>query len=312
MSKKNRSFFIDTDAGTDDAIALIMAMRYPDINIVGISTSGGNVPLDCVVQNVLYVREMCEHSAPVYVGAAQPLHRILGTADFIHGKDGLGDIGLKLEGRNPNEGAADDMLIEALIAHEGELEIVCLGPLTNLALVERKSPGVLKKAKKVYIMGGLVTLPGNVTPMSEYNIWADPEAADEVFASGAEMMMIGWDTTLCSSDISIAEMADIRAMETDFSRFAADIQKVRIEWMDEHLEETTVNLADPLAMAVAMDHSLIESRDQYEMTVRCGQDEDPYRGYIEAKKVKNKRRGIDFIHQANRQRYIDLIRFCLS
>jgi len=84
-----RNIWIDTDAGTDDAVAIIMAMKSEEINIVGISTSGGNVPLDCVVQNVLYIKELCKSDTPVYIGARQPLERILDTADFIHGKDGF-------------------------------------------------------------------------------------------------------------------------------------------------------------------------------------------------------------------------------
>ena len=197
MSNATRKFFIDTDAGTDDAIALIMAMKHPQVDIVGISTSGGNVPLDCVVQNVLYIRELCDHSAPVYIGAEKPMTRTLDTADFIHGKDGLGDIGLDLKGRIPNKGDARDHLIQALKSHKGELELVCLGPLTNLGLIEQKEPGILSLAKRIYVMGGLITLPGNVTPMSEYNIWADPEAAQVVLQTQAKFTMIGWDSTCC-------------------------------------------------------------------------------------------------------------------
>jgi len=117
---------------------------------VGISTSGGNVPLDYVVQNVLYIRELCDDKSPVYRGASQPLSRVLGTADFIHGKDGLGDIGLDLTGRVCDDGLASDQLIKSILTHPGEIELVCLGPLTNIALAERQHPGILDLAKRHY------------------------------------------------------------------------------------------------------------------------------------------------------------------
>ena len=311
MSKDLRKFFIDTDAGTDDAIALIMAMRHPQIDIVGVSTSGGNVPLDCVVQNVLYIRELCDHDAPVYVGAAKPIMRILDTADFIHGKDGLGDIGLDLTGRIPEEGDAQDHLITSLKEHAHELEIICLGPLTNLALIEQREAGILSLAKRIYIMGGLVTLPGNVTPMSEYNIWADPEAAQIVLKTDAQFTMIGWDSTLASSAFSIEEVEEFRDIGTDLATFAADIQKVRIKWMHDNEEEVAVNLADPLAMAVALDPSLIERKEYFIMSVRGGAHEDPYRGFIDAE-LTSDTKAVQFIHSVDRDRYAKLLKSSLT
>lgn len=311
MTKTPRKFFIDTDAGTDDAVALIMAMRCPQIDIVGISTSGGNVPLDCVVQNVLYIRELCGHTAPVYVGAAKPIMRTLDTADFIHGKDGLGDIGLDLSGRSPEEGGAQLQLALSLKKHAGDIEIVCLGPLTNLALIEQKEPGILSLAKRIYIMGGLVTLPGNITSMSEYNIWADPEAAQIVLQSDARFTMIGWDTTCASSAFSVEEIEAFRDIDTGFAHLVADIQRVRIKWMHEHKEESAVNLADPLAMAVAMDKSLIERKEYFTMSVRGGAHEDPYRGFIDATPTSDDR-GVEFIHIVDRERYINLLKSSMT
>lgn len=301
-----RKFFIDTDAGTDDAIAIIMAMKQPDIEVVGITTSGGNVPLDCVVQNVLYIREICNYATKVFVGAAQPISRILGTADFIHGKDGLGDIGLDLKGRIPEAGNGPEELARCLSEHPNEIELICLGPLTNMALADQHRPGVLKLAKRIYIMGGLVDLPGNVTPLAEYNIWADPEAANVVFSSGATMSMIGWDTTIKSGDVTIEEMKEIRKMNTPLSIFAADIQRVRIQWMEEEGHEVHVYLADAVAMAAAIDDGLVTNRENFTMTVGEGDDEDPNRGFITC--VKSETEGsIDFIHTLDRTGFMDMM-----
>lgn len=311
MSESTRKFFIDTDAGTDDAVALIMAMRHPDIDIVGISTSGGNVPLDCVVQNVLYIRELCDHTAPVYVGASKPIMRILETADFIHGKDGLGDIGIDLTGRLPEDTDARDQLIASLHAHAGELELICLGPLTNLAEIEQREPGILSLAKRIYIMGGLVTLPGNVTPMSEFNIWADPEAAQIVLQAKAKFTMIGWDTTCASSAFTVEEIAAFKDIGTEIARFAADIQNVRIKWMHEYQEESAVNLADPLAMAVALDPTLIDRKEYFTMTVRGGEHADPHRGFIDAIPTDDTT-AVEFIHTVDRQGYIAMMKSSMT
>jgi len=295
-----RKIWIDCDAGTDDAVALMMAFDQRDIDIIGISTSGGNVPLASVVQNVLYIRELYDHSAPVYIGAAQPIQRILGTADFIHGKDGLGDIGLPLSGRVANEGSAVTELVRALNHHDGALEVVCLGPLTNIALSMQDHPHILNKAHHLWVMGGLVDLPGNVTPRAEYNIWADPEAADIVLSSGARISMIGWDTTLSSASLSLEELAQIRNIGTPLAILVCDMQGVRIEWMKATGEEHAINLADALAMAVVLDQQIVTEQFDCSMKVNGGADDHPDRGFIEVTKGEQ----INYIRQVDRDQYI--------
>ncbi len=308
MNKRN--IWIDTDAGTDDAVALIMAMKHDHINIVGISTSGGNVPLDCVVQNVLYIRDLCHNSSPVYVGAAQPLQRTLGTADFIHGKDGLGDIGLVLQGRIPDDGEAHIQLLKALGTYD-DLEVVCLGPLTNIALTEQAEEGSLSKAKTIYVMGGLVELPGNVTPLAEYNIWADPEAAQIVLHQLDNVIMIGWDTTLLSAPMYAADIEDIRKIGTPLSAFAMDIQQVRLAWMEEHQEETSILLADALAMAVVILPHSISKQASYSMEVLSGQEDETKRGYIVCE-ASDQPTSVTHVSEVDKDLYFQLIRDSLS
>jgi len=307
---KKRNIWIDTDAGTDDAIALIMAMKRDDIRIVGVSTSGGNVPLSCVVQNVLYIKELCDHGAPVYVGAAQPLERILDTADFIHGKDGLGDIGLDLQGRIPDNGEGHIELVKALSTYDN-LEVVCLGPLTNIALAEQAQHGCLAKAKTIFVMGGLVELPGNVTPLAEYNIWADPEAAQAVLHNFNNVTMIGWDTTLKSAPMYGKDMDDIRKIGTPLSSFAMDIQQVRLAWMEEAKEETSLLLADALAMAVVIQPSCVTDQATYTMKVLSGYEDDSKRGFIECKKSEELS-AVLHVSEVDKDIYFQLVRDSLS
>jgi len=188
-----RTFWIDTDTASDDAVALIMAFMNPDIEVVGLSIVAGNVPLDMGVQNALYTAELCAATAPIYVGATKPLSRELGTAQFVHGEDGMGDIGLPLSGRTPTSGNAVDKLIEAIHLHADHIELVTLGPLTNIALALQQDPSIARSVKRCVVMGAVADHIGNVTQVAEFNMWVDPEAVDIVLRSGMHLEFVGWD-----------------------------------------------------------------------------------------------------------------------
>ena len=308
MDKKSRKIWIDTDAGTDDAMAIIMAIRDPNIEIVGISTCGGNVPLDNVVQNVLYLIEKCNSDIPVYVGARQPLERVLDTADFIHGADGLGDIGLPLQGRVAQDISAIAALKNAISKYGPELEIVNLGPLTNLASLIKSVEGPLD-FKHCYIMGGLLDLPGNVTPLAEYNIWADPEAAEIVFQSGMKMTVAGWDTTLSGGWLSIEEWHQIDSIRTPIASVIHDMQQVRMDWQMENESDPRLTWADPCTMAIVLNEAIIEDMAYVDMHVMRGTDDDPNRGFI---KAQPNTEGIRYIKKINREMYKKMIWDSLS
>jgi len=176
--------WIDTDTASDDVVALIVALKHPDIEVVGISVVAGNVPLDMAVQNALITLERCGSRVPVHAGAAAPLCRPLQSAQEVHGNDGMGDIGLDLHGRTPTSYDGIGAMLDAFRAAPGEIELVTLGPLTNVAVAVRSEPKFAKWAKRCVCMAGTGVLPGNVTPLSEFNVWADPESAHVVFESG--------------------------------------------------------------------------------------------------------------------------------
>jgi len=172
-----RNFIIDTDTASDDAVALVMAMRQPDIDVKAITVVAGNVPLEMGLQNALYTVELCGADTPVYAGCAKPLLRELETAQDVHGRDGLGDIGLPLQGRAPARGHAVDVLRDVINANAGDITLVTLGPLTNVALALLREPELAQRVSHCWIMGGIGAGHGNVTPTAEFNIWVDPEAA---------------------------------------------------------------------------------------------------------------------------------------
>ena len=251
-----RTFWIDTDTASDDAVALIMAFMNPDIEVVGLSIVAGNVPLDMGVQNALYTAELCAATAPIYVGAAKPLSRELGTAQFVHGEDGMGDIGLPLSGRTPTSGNAVDKLIEAIHLHADHIELVTLGPLTNIALALQQDPSIARSVKRCVVMGAVADHIGNVTQVAEFNMWVDPEAVDIVLRSGMHLEFVGWDISRTEAVVTPQESAMIRSLGTERANFSVDIQRVLEKFCAEETHLNGFDLPDPIAMAYAIDTSI--------------------------------------------------------
>ena len=207
-----RRFLIDTDTASDDAVALVMALRYPGVNVEAITIVAGNVPVDQGVQNALYTLELCQQDVPVYRGMPAPLSRPLETAQFVHGQDGMGDIGLPFSGRQPAGENAVDVIIETIHRFAGQLTLVTLGPLTNIASALRQDPDIAKEVMQCIIMGGTRQGHGNITPVGEYNFWADPEAAKIVFESGMSIKMVGWDISRNYAVLNPQEVSNLRSL----------------------------------------------------------------------------------------------------
>src|SRR5262245_52199487 len=165
-----RTLLIDTDGGSDDVVALIMGLRSLDVRVRAITTVAGNVPVEQATENVLSTLELCGKRTPVYVGAAKPLKRELVTAQWFHGKDGLGDHGYAPKFRQAETTHAVDAIVETVLANTG-IEILTLGPLTNLALAIHKEPEITRAIGRLVVMGGAPCCEGNVTPAAEFNIW---------------------------------------------------------------------------------------------------------------------------------------------
>jgi purine nucleosidase len=265
-----RKFWIDTDTASDDAVALIMAFMHPNIDVVGVSIVAGNVPLDMGVQNALYTAELCGATMPVYAGAAKPLSRELGTAQFVHGEDGMGDIGLALSGRTPTPGNAVDKLIEALHANAGHIELVTLGPLTNIALALKQDPTIAKAVKRCVIMGAVADHIGNVTQVAEFNMWVDPEAVDIVLKSGMHVEFVGWDISRTEAVVTPQESAMIRSLGTERANFSVDIQRVLEKFCAEETHLNGFDLPDPIAMAYAIDTSVATEAHHWYLAAETG------------------------------------------
>jgi inosine-uridine nucleoside N-ribohydrolase len=188
---------LDVDTGIDDALALLLALRSPELDVLAVTCVAGNVELAQVVRNTLGVLAVLgARDVPVAPGAARPLLRRLTTATFFHGQDGIGGIPLPALTSRPADESGPTMLCRLAREHEGELHLVAVGPLTNVALACRLDPDFPRRLKRLIVMGGAAAVSGNVTPAAEANFYNDPESAAAVFESGADLTMVGLDVTL--------------------------------------------------------------------------------------------------------------------
>ncbi len=259
----SRPFFIDTDTASDDAVALVIALRHPDVDVVGIGVVAGNVPLEAAVQNALYTRELLDRSdVPIHVGSAAPLQLPLGTAQNVHGDDGMGDIGLPLAGRHPEGDDAVGALIQASHDHAGELTLVTLGPLTNLARALELDPTLPDRIPRTVVMGAAADHVGNVTPAAEFNMWADPHAVAAVLSSGLDLEFVGWDISRHYAVVEPDLATELRAIGSPIAEFCMDVQAVVAEFCATETKLAGFDLPDPIAMAYAIDPAIAtQTRD---------------------------------------------------
>lgn len=248
-----QKMIIDTDTASDDAVALVLALRDPRVEVVGITVVVGNVEVDKGVQNALYTAEKCGADVPVYRGADRPLTHEFEVAYNVHGSDGMGDIGLDLTGRSANPMHGVDAIIELARAHAGEVTLVTLGPLTNLALALRKAPEIADMFSKVVVMGGTGDHLGNATPATEFNIWVDPDAAAIVFAAGLPLVMVGWDVSRKYATFFDEDVARISALGP-LGSFCMDIQRQLTIFCEEVTKlDSVFDQPDPITMAIAIE-----------------------------------------------------------
>lgn len=305
-----RRIWIDTDTASDDVVALIIALKHPSVEVVGMSIVAGNVPLEMAVQNALITTEKCGVVVPVHAGATAPLTRPLESAQYVHGKDGMGDIGLDLHGRSPTSHDGIGAMIEAFRAERGSLELVTLGPLTNVAVALRSEPGFAGWVKRCVAMAGTGVLPGNVTPLSEFNVWADPEAAHMVFNSGLQIEMVGWDVSWQDAVVMDDFAAELRAL-SPLGQFAIDIQRHVREFCHSVTQINGFDLPDPIAMCVAIDDSIVTKEELRYVDVILGEGDARGQTMVDWLGVTKKPVNTRVILRADQQRFRGMLREAL-
>ena len=247
-----KKVLIDMDPGTDDALALIAALNSPELDILGVTTVGGNASLADTTRNALRLLEHLGSDLPVSRGSARPLKGRFEYAYHFHGAAGLG-VRLPRPRTAPTTERAVERIVRAGSEHRGTLTVIALGPLTNVARALRSEPSLAGWLAEVVIMGGAVEVPGNVTPHAEFNVYDDPEAAHEVLASGAPVRLIGLDVTIeMHLDRSGEPWADSGSVSAKLAN------RVLANWFSTHTG--LYHLHDPLAVAAVVEPDLLRYR----------------------------------------------------
>lgn len=267
-----RRFLIDTDTASDDAVAILMAHRWPDVQVDAVTLVAGNVPVEMGARNAGYTIELCGKSTPVFLGHPRPLLREPSWAFFFHGPDGMSGMNYPAPKRPPESEHAVDALIRLIRSRPGEYTLVTLGPLTNVATALRKAPDLAQKVQQCYVMGGAACTVGNITPAAEYNIWVDPEAARIVVHSGLPILMVGWEHCRGEAALDEADMKHVRSLRTAFADFTLDCNKAALKAATEWLGDPGLTLPDPVTMAIALDPSVCTARKKHYVDVETGSD----------------------------------------
>ncbi|MFD2922290.1 nucleoside hydrolase [Halobacillus naozhouensis] len=253
---------LDVDTGIDDALAIAYAVHSPELNVLGITTGFGNVSQKEATRNTLQVLDVldADQNIPVIPGATTPIsgRHIKEKSTRIHGEDGLGNSGLPFSKRTPHPYEAADFIIEKMEEYPGQITVIAVGPQTNMALAIQKKPEIVHLAKRVVIMGGAVTVPGNVTPYAEANIYADPDAASIVFESCMPVTLVGLDVTM-QTLLRVEDVQKWTAVNSDYSDFLQTICHYYINAY--HQFDPALGgcaLHDPLAVGVVIDPSFVK------------------------------------------------------
>lgn len=277
MGEKTK-IILDVDTGTDDAVAIMAAVKHPDIDLVAVCSVAGNKPLVNTTENSLRVLQALGSDVPVYRGCAQPLVKSItstripdhgGTMTIVDGKEYHVHpeyLDLPASKRSFEELPAPMFYVDYLRKAKEPVTIVAVGPLTNLAVALLMDHDIVRNISRIVIMGGGDRC-ANRTPVAEFNIWADPDAAQWVIHCGADILMVPLDATVCTA-FTKEDAEDFRRLDTFCGRFCADLIDLRID-ADRAINPTCPDdntaIHDALALVAAMDESVLRDVEQ----VRC-------------------------------------------
>lgn len=280
---ETKKVLIDCDVGVDDALALILAFRSPELSVEAVTGVHGNVPLPNVFENIKKVLSLLKPAEPPLIakGAIEPLRGHGVYAYSVHGQSGLGEARIELrEGElwwRESPAPAKDLILELASCHPDEITLVATGPLTNVALAVQKDLEGMKKFKRIVVMGGAVRVPGNITPHAEFNIYSDPLAARIVFESGLPLTLVPLDVTHQVFFTPSLLEERLIPLGSVLSRFVIDAVGYDSQ-RHEFRRKGIIYLHDPLAVGVAIDEGLVKTE---ELFLRVETEEEERFGALE-------------------------------
>jgi purine nucleosidase len=266
-------WIIDTDAGVDDAIAIVMPFapwRYPDFHLLALTTVAGNVHVDKVNVNAGAVLDLVDADVPIFAGCDRPLIAAHEHAEEFHGADGLGDAGLSKTERRPESEHAAIAICRLAREFAGGFGIVMLGPLTNLALACNLDPNLPQRVSRLVVMGGAWLARGNQTSAAEFNIYGDPESARVVFDRFPRVSLLPWELSL-DQGMPFDRLSAIAARPSPRARFLKAMTPLAGRWLVKY-KFKGVPMPDPLAVAIALDEAVIRRSVDARLRIDIGGD----------------------------------------
>ncbi len=258
---ERRKIIIDTDTASDDSVAIMMALRSPNIEVVGITTVAGNVPIEMCTNNALVSVEMANtYVVNVYEGEKTPIKKELVTGQFAHGINGMGDVELPKPKHSKHDLHAVDAIIKLVGDNPNNIDLVAMGPLTNIARAIEKAPETMRKLRKLYIMGGNGFGEGNITQYAEFNYFVDPHAVKIVDKFNFKPILVPWNTCVSGTILVEEEMVDLKNLGYPALEFAMDINFGLLEFCKRELSEYRIVLADVGIIAVAISEDVVIDR----------------------------------------------------
>lgn len=258
-----KRIIIDTDPGIDDACAILLALASPEIQVEGLTVVHGNCSLEQGTRNALAILELAksEH-VPVYKGFDLPLVQPSLLAPETHGNTGLGYATLSESQTKPQAQHGSDFLIEKIMSNPGEISIVAIGPLTNIAVAIRKEPRIVENVKEIFIMGGAIRHEGNTTPLAEFNTYVDPHAAHIVFHSGMPIILTPLDVTY-DCILTHQDVERLLRIDSPLTKFIEDATRFYMEFHDEYQKIDGCIINDPLTLALTFMPEICDYQELY-------------------------------------------------
>ncbi|GAB4475690.1 MAG: nucleoside hydrolase [Anaerolineales bacterium] len=301
-----KRLIVDTDPGIDDAHALMLALSHPAVQVEAISTVAGNVSLEQTTRNALTVLELLGNEVPLYAGCADSLVHSPPRRAVSHGSDGLGEGNFPPPRRAPVKEHAASALVRLTRQYPGEITLVAIGPLTNLAVATRLDPELPKRVQRLVILGGVISGRGNSwLPAAEFNFYLDPEAAYVVFENWHNLLLVPWETVE-KHRLSKAEVEALFAIESPKAAFFRRTLRQRFE--QQVPLYGGVNEPDPLAMAIAIDQTLIQKSVTKAVTVECFGSITRGQSIVDWEGVLGKNPNAEIVLEVDQGRYVEMLK----
>lgn len=262
-----RRIIIDTDTAGDDTTAIMTALH--NFKVEGVTIAGGNVDFNQEVENALYTIELSnqDYYVPVFKGYEKPIMTLSGqnhwTEERIMGEDGMGNANFEKAKQRAENKHAVDFIIETVKANPGEIELIAIAPLTNIAMAIKRDPSIVNDLKHLWIMGGINNSIGNISAVAEYNFYTDPEAVKIVLHSGIPMTMVTWDMCLAHAVMYEEDIEDIKKLGTSGSNFFLDVNMHVKDFEYAKRGVNGITCPDSVTVAIAADENLMTKSTEY-------------------------------------------------